>query len=236
MLVVDEDITVSKMLRFYFGSLGYEVLAADHRSDALSICRTRLFNVILVAAQMRGAHDFLDILRSSDRTKYIPVIYLIPENTQNVEHSRPGSCPDDYVAKPFAVEDLRQRVETARRRRSQKGLTHPVTGLPTGSLVQERLSQLDGAGKTWGALWFRLGGEASIDVNQVVLCLADIVWETIAALSAPGDFIGQLPAPGNDIVVVTSPDVAPQIHQTVMRKFHREVWGEIELYCERWYL
>jgi CheY-like chemotaxis protein len=235
MLVVEEDADISKMLRLYFDAQGYEVLVTNRCDEASRICRARFFNVVLLAAQMPGVNDFLDGLRGGVRTRYISVIHLIPEDKQSVEQPRSG-FPDDYLEKPFAIEDLKRHVETASRRRSQKGLTHPVTNLPTGSLIQERLSQIEGTEEAWVVLWFRLGGETNTDINEVMLCLADIIWETVGALSAPGDFIGQLPAPGNDFVVITSPDVAPQIHQMVMRKFHGEMWGEIELFCERWYL
>jgi CheY-like chemotaxis protein len=235
MLVVEEDADIAKMLRLYFDSQGYEVLATNRWDEALRICYTRIVNVVLLAAQMLGANDFLDSLRSSVRAKYIAVICLVPEGKRNVGHLRLGS-PDDYIAKPFDVVELSRRVETASRRWSQEGLAHPVTGLPTGSLIQERLGQIESSGEAWVVLWFRLGGETDTDINEVLLYLADIIWETVGALSAPGDFIGQYLAPGNDFVVVTSPDVAPQIHQMVMRKFHGETWGEIELFCERWYL
>ncbi len=236
MLVVEDDADIAKMLRLYFDSMGYEVLVINRCDEALRICRARFFNVILLAVQMPGVNDFLDSLRSSTHTKHIPVIYLVPEDMKNVQHPRLGSFPDDYIAKPFAIEDLKQRVETASRRWSQKGLTHPVTGLPTGPLIKERLSQIEETGEAWVALWFRLGGETNVDIDEVMLCLADIIWETVGTLSTPGDFIGQFPTPGNEFVVITSPDVAPQIHQLVMRKFHGEMWGEIELFCERWYL
>jgi CheY-like chemotaxis protein len=234
-LVVEEDADIAKMLRLYFDSQGYEVLVTGSCDEALRICDTRIVNVALLAAQMLGANDFLDGLRGSVRTKYISVIGLVPEGNQTIGHPRLGS-PDDSIAKPFTIEDLTQRIETVSRYRSREGLTHPITGLPTGPLIQERLGYIEETGGAWVALWFRLGGEANTDINEVILCLADIIWETVGTLPAPGDFIGQLPAPGNEVVVITNPDVAPQIHQTVMRKFHGEMWGEIELFCERWYL
>jgi CheY-like chemotaxis protein len=238
MLVVEEDADIAKMLRLYFDSQGYEVLVTDRWDEALRICYTRIINVVLLATQMLGANDFLDGLRSSIRAKYIAVICLVPEGIKNVGHLRLG-FPDDYIAKPFDVDELSRRVETASRRWSREGLTHPMTGLPTGPLIEERFSQIEGSGEPWVLLWFRLGGEAHFDIDKVVLCLADIIWETVGTLSVPGDFIGQYPALSNDLMVVTSPDVAPQIHQTVMRKFRAEMWGGwegIELFCERWYL
>jgi CheY-like chemotaxis protein len=234
-LVVEEDADIAKMLRLYFDSQAYEVLVTDSCDEASRICDTRIVNVVLLAAQMLGANDFLDGLRGSVRTKYIAVICLVPEGKQAVGHLRLG-FPDDYIAKPFDVGELRQRVETANQRRSREGLIHPITGLPAGPLINERLSQIEGSEEAWVAIWFRLGGEANFNIGEVMLFLADIIWETVGTLSVPGDFIGQSPELGNEFVIITSPDMAPQIYQTVMRKFHGEMWGEIELFCERWYL
>ena len=47
-LVVEDDIDISKMLRIYFDSQGYEVLVANRGNDALDICRTKLPNVVVL--------------------------------------------------------------------------------------------------------------------------------------------------------------------------------------------
>jgi DNA-binding response OmpR family regulator len=49
---------------------------------------------------------------------------------------------DDYITKPFDVQELRLRVRNALKRVSQGSLTNPVSGLPEGPLVEERLSEV----------------------------------------------------------------------------------------------
>jgi CheY-like chemotaxis protein len=234
MLVVEEDADIAKMLRLYFDSQGYAVLATDRCDEALRIFRARFFNVVLLAAQMPGVNDFLGNLRSNVHTKYISVIYLIPADGQNVEHPRSG-FPDDYLTKPFAIEDLKQRVETASRRWSQKGLTHPVTGLPADPLIKERLTRIKEIGGVWVYLRFTLNDVA--DTNEVFY-LVDIMWETVEAYRVHGDFIGQLLGPLNEFVIITSPDVATRIQQAVMQKFYSGPWlGDIPgLSCQWFYL
>ena len=48
---------------------------------------------------------------------------------------------DDYITKPFDIQELRLRVRNVLQRSRQETLTNPVTGLPEGNLVDERLSQ-----------------------------------------------------------------------------------------------
>jgi GGDEF domain-containing protein len=47
---------------------------------------------------------------------------------------------DDYITKPFDVQEMRLRVRNVLKRSKQDSLTNPVTGLPEGALVEERLS------------------------------------------------------------------------------------------------
>lgn len=51
-LVVEDDIDISKMLRIYFDSQGYEVLVANRGSEALETCRRKLPNVVVLDIQL----------------------------------------------------------------------------------------------------------------------------------------------------------------------------------------
>jgi len=238
MLVVEEDADVAKMLCLYFDSQGYEVLVSNRCDEALRICRTKLLRVVLLAAQLSGVDDLLDSLRSGAHTQYISVICLLPEDRHSDEPPELGLA-DDYLPKLFDIEELKRRVETARPHWAQKGMTHPVTGLPADPLIEERLREIKEAGGAWVGLRFHLDGAYP---DKVVFYLADVMWETIGAYPVQGDFIGQLLGPLNEFVIITGPDVATQIHQVIMQKFHREReflgehWGTPELSCQWFYL
>ena len=74
-LVVEDDIDISKMLRIYFDSQGYEVLVATRGNDALDICRTKLPNVIVLDINLPDidGYEVCRILRSNTRTKHLLV-------------------------------------------------------------------------------------------------------------------------------------------------------------------
>jgi len=238
MLIVEEDVDISKLLRLYFDSQGYEVLVTNRCDEALRICRAKLLRVVLLAAQLSGVDEFLDSLRSNAHTQYVPVIYLLPEDRHSDEPPELGLV-DDYLPKPFDIEGLKRRVETVRPHWAQKGMTHPVTGLPADPLIEERLREIKETGGAWVGLRFHLGGAYP---DKVVFYLADVMWETIGAYPVQGDFIGQLLGPLNEFVIITGPDVATQIHQVIMQKFYREReflgkrWGTPELSCQWFYL
>ncbi|HNA90496.1 MAG TPA: hypothetical protein PK989_14375, partial [Anaerolineales bacterium] len=105
---------------------------------------------------------------------------------------------DDYITKPFDVQELRLRVRNALKRVSQGSLTNPVTGLPEGALVDEKLSEVlgkDGSSLLYVSLEnmdaFReaYGFVASDDVLRAVSLM---VVNTMREFSRPEDFLGHI--------------------------------------------
>jgi len=117
---------------------------------------------------------------------------------------------DDYITKPFDVQELRLRVRNALKRVSQGSLTNPVSGLPEGALVEERLSEVvhkSGLGLLHISInhleTFReaYGFVASDDVLRAISLM---IQNTLKETGSPEDFLGHLtPA---DFAVVISPE------------------------------
>jgi len=90
-------------------------------------------------------------LRKDRRTKDVPIIFLTDRRSRSDRLQGLELGADDYVTKPFDVQELRLRVRNALRRSVQGTLTNPVTNLPEGVLVDERLGEcLDST--EWGIL------------------------------------------------------------------------------------
>ena len=117
---------------------------------------------------------------------------------------------DDYITKPFDVQELRLRVRNALKRVSQGSLTNPVTGLPEGALVDEKLSEV--LGKEGTSLLFvslqnmatfreAYGFVASDDVLRAVSLM---IVNTMREFSRPEDFLGHLSATEFVLIVLPS--------------------------------
>ena len=66
-------------------------------------------------------------------------------NTGGMEHTLLVGLElgaDDYITKPFDIEELKLRVQGAIRRSERESLTDPRSGLPAGRLIEEQLKQL----------------------------------------------------------------------------------------------
>jgi DNA-binding response OmpR family regulator len=228
-LVVEDDVDISKMLRIYFDSQGYEVLVANRGNEALDICRTKLPNVVVLDIQLPDidGYEVCRSLRSNTRTSYVPIIFLTQKDERSDKIAGLELGADDYITKPFDIEELKLRVEGAIRRSLREALTHPVTNLPAGKLIEEQLKKVKESSEAWELLYFGIKNvnafkekAGPIQVNEVLVFLADIMRETVEAHGTLNDFIGQ--ASDHDFIILTAPEVAPIICHTVTERFNTE--------------
>lgn len=228
-LVVEDDVDISKMLRIYFDSQGYEVLVAGRGEEALEICRRKLPNVVVLDIQLPDidGYQVCRSLRSNTRTSYVPIIFLTQKDERSDKIAGLELGADDYITKPFDIEELKLRVEGSIRRSLHTALTHPVTNLQAGKLIEEELKRRKDATDPWCLLYFGIQNVNAfkeavgpIHVNEVLIFLADIMRETVEAEGTLDDFIGQ--ASDNDFIIVTMPDKASKICKQVTQRFNNE--------------
>ena len=228
-LVVEDDPDISNMLHIYFTSQGYDVAVAGRGEDALEICRQRLPNVIVLDIMLpdMDGYDICRRLRNSLRTSHIPIIFLTQKDERSDKIRGLELGADDYVTKPFDVEELNLRVGNAMARSEYESLTSPTTGLPGGQLIEQRLRQLvprDG----WGIVYVgvkRLGqfGEAYgfVASEEVLRFTAMILIQTVDRLGTLDDFIGHVGS--DEFIVVTEKERAPRLAQKVKERFDANV-------------
>ena len=228
-LVVEDDIDISKMLRIYFDSQGYEVLVANRGEEALEICRKKLPNVVVLDIQLPDidGYQVCRSLRGNTRTSYVPIIFLTQKDERSDKIAGLELGADDYITKPFDIEELKLRVEGSIRRSKHTALTHPVTNLQAGKLIEEELKRVKDSTNPWRLLYLGIKHVDAfketvgpIHVNEVLIFLADIMREVVEAHGTMNDFIGQ--ASDNDFIIITSPEAAPAICKEVTRRFDNE--------------
>lgn len=117
-LVVEDDVDISKMLRIYFDSQGYEVLVANRGNEALDICRAKLPNVVVLDINLpdTDGYEVCRSLRSNTRTSYVPIIFLTQKDERADKIAGLELGADDYITKPFSLRELEARIKSVLRR------------------------------------------------------------------------------------------------------------------------
>jgi DNA-binding response OmpR family regulator len=142
-LIVEDDLDIADMLNAYFRVQGYEVLTVNWGEDGVRACQTNSPDLVILDIRLPDIDGFevARRLRSNRKTKMIPIIFLTEKRERGDRLRGLELQADDYITKPFDIQELRLRVRNALHRSKQETLTHPVTGLPEGNLVDEALAQ-----------------------------------------------------------------------------------------------
>ena len=224
-LVVEDDFDISNMLRIYFQSQGYEVSVAPRGSDALEMTRQQLPNIIVLDIMLPDldGYDVCRHLRSNLRTKHIPIIFLAQKDERSDKIHGLELGADDYITKPFDVEELKLRVKNAMARAAYESLTNPTTGLPSSKLIEEQLRELMRR-DNWGVLYIgieRLEPFSEVygfvAADEVLRYTAMVLGETVDGLGTPNDFIGHVG--GDDFLIITRANLVKPLTEDLQRRF-----------------
>jgi DNA-binding response OmpR family regulator len=141
LLIVEDDIDIAGMLNDYFSNQGYAVSTVNWGEDALPACQSSLPDLIILDIRLPDIDGFevARRLRSNRKTRQLPIIFLTEKRDRKDRMTGLALNVEDYITKPFDMYELRLRVRNTLKRSRQSSLTHPVTGLPVGELVDERL-------------------------------------------------------------------------------------------------
>lgn len=117
LLIVDDEITFAQLLAVYFQSKGYTTLLANDGPAGLRLAAERRPDLIILDVMMPGM-DGWEVCRRLREAFDMPVILLTAKGSQeDVIHGFSVGA-DDYVKKPFDLQELEMRVEAILRRRA----------------------------------------------------------------------------------------------------------------------
>ena len=118
LLVVDDETDITRVLQTFLGTQGYSVRAADDGATALKVIREWPPDLIITDLSMPNIGG-IALCREVRKTSAVPIIVLSvrEEETTKVEALNAGA--DDYVTKPFGMDELLARVRASLRRATQ---------------------------------------------------------------------------------------------------------------------
>ena len=229
LLIVEDDLDIADMLNAYFRVQGYEVFTVNWGEDGIRACQASLPDLIILDIRLPDIDGFevASRLRGNRRTAAIPIIFLTEKRERSDRLQGLELGVDDYITKPFDVQELRLRVRNVLRRVKQDALTNPVTSLPDGTLVDERLNECLQT-LSWTMLIISLenldafreayGFVASDDVLRAVnLMIQNALHETGSA----EDFLGHLGP--TDFVLITVQERATSLQERISSRLEQSL-------------
>ncbi|MCJ7434277.1 MAG: response regulator [Anaerolineales bacterium] len=229
LLVVEDDIDIANMLKIYFSGMEFDVDVANRGRDALEKTKHVIPHLIVLDIMLPDidGYEVCRNLRTSTRTSHIPVIFLTQKDERSDKLQGLELGADDYITKPFDIEELKLRVQGAIRRSERESLTDPHSGLPAGRLIEEQLRRIIRE-QGWALLDVRVNNfESFKDVygfvasDDVLRFAAMLITEVVDETGTTSDFIGH--AGGDNFIIISTNDAAPRIRQRLKERFAGEV-------------
>jgi PleD family two-component response regulator len=229
LLIVEDDFDISNMLRIYFTGQDYDVDIAPRGSEALAKTRQQLPHLIVLDIMLPDidGYEVCQRLRTQPRTRHIPIIFLTQKDERSDKLQGLELGADDYITKPFDIEELKLRVQNAIARAERESLTDPRSGLPSGRLIEEELRRIirldnwalmDIRVKNFGPFKDEYGFVAGDDVLRFTAMTLNEIVDTVGTTD---DFIGHA---GEDcFIVITSEELTPNIYDEIKTRFAEEV-------------
>lgn len=144
-LIVDEQALAQSYLKFALDKLGYSsVQLTDRASLALQLCQQQQFDLVILSFNLQQGKDGFQLydeikhrrLQSSN-TGYI---FISAETDPSLVHSVIELQPDEFLAKPYSIGQLQQRIERVLRR---KQALRQVYNLLDAGQLDKALAQIE---------------------------------------------------------------------------------------------
>lgn len=211
-LVVEDDPIIQRVLQATLEMEGFSLALADSGEAAIQIALREVPHLILLDLMLPGMDGFEVVrqLRANVKTAHIPVLMLSARHDTADKVRAFDTSVDDYLTKPFNVEELLARIRM-QLRRVQENLLSPLTGLPGGVQVERAIEQKLREGVRWATLYLDLDHfKAYNDVygfvrgNDLIRLLAHVAADAVRQSGNVTDFLGHVG--GDDFVIITTPE------------------------------
>ena len=114
-LVVDDELEIVRVLRHSLSAQGYMVLVATSGEEAMEVVSQRRPDLLLLDLLLPGMSG-LEVCRMVRESSNVPIIVLSVKDSERDKVEALDLGADDYVAKPFGINEVLARIRVALRR------------------------------------------------------------------------------------------------------------------------
>jgi DNA-binding response OmpR family regulator len=141
-LLAEDDPNLGMLLKNYLSAKEYETILVTDGAQAVNIFRKEKFHLCLLDVMMPEVDGFTVAKEIRAIDPHIPVIFLTAKNLKQdvIEGFKSGA--DDYLTKPFSMEELVYRIEAILRRSSKRTTDTPADTYTIGKFTFDVAKQL----------------------------------------------------------------------------------------------
>lgn len=133
-LIVDDEPQIRKLLATGLEGYGHQVITAANGQEALAMIAQRQPDLVVLDISLGGEPDGLEVCRRVREWSQVPIIILSARGDEATKVLALDVGADDYLTKPFGMEELRARIQAVRRRTVVEPDAVPEPVIQTGDL------------------------------------------------------------------------------------------------------
>jgi DNA-binding response OmpR family regulator len=114
-LLIEDEVKLARFVELELCHEGYSVTKAFNGRDGYDLAATGDFDLVLLDIMLPELNG-MEVLRRLRRTSDVPVIMLTARDDTMDKVAGLDRGADDYITKPFAIEELLARIRTALRK------------------------------------------------------------------------------------------------------------------------
>ncbi|MDF2532099.1 MAG: two component transcriptional regulator, winged helix family [Clostridia bacterium] len=118
-LIVEDEIKIARFLELELGHEGYIVEQANDGKEGLNKALNNQYDLVVLDIMLPFVNG-IEVLRKIRQNSEVPVILLTAKDEVMDKVIGLDMGADDYITKPFAIEELLARIRTALKRKSQR--------------------------------------------------------------------------------------------------------------------
>ena len=227
-LVVEDERVIARLLKESLQVEGFQVVTVLNGEDAVQFALRETPHLIVLdlALPIMDGYEVAKCLRTHHKTMHIPLIALSSFGGLQDKVRAFEIGVDDYLTKPFELDELLARIRTQIRRVQQNYLS-PLIGLPGGLQVELAIKQKLNSPESWSILYLDLDNfKAFNDVygfltgNDIIRLVGRICQRVVRDFGNADDFVGHIG--GDDFVIVTTPDRAGLLCKQISSAYKEE--------------
>jgi PleD family two-component response regulator len=228
-LIVEDDLDIAEMLDAYFRMQGFGVTVVNWGEEGVSHCLNYQPDMAILDIRLPDIDGFevARRIRANRRTRDLPIIFLTEKRERADRLEGLSLKAEDYITKPFDIQELRLRVNNTLERNRRVTLNNTITGLPEGELVDERvLDNLASPDSTISVLSLKnlgrfrevYGFVASDDLLRAVSLMLQ---EALREFGAQDSFLGHLDL--TNFILISKQSAAGAIKDAIRKRLAQSI-------------
>lgn len=229
-LIADDNQEMSQLLEYILQEEGYTVEVAHDGDELVRKAQSHVPDLILIDVLMPYMDGFEAIrqLRNDTRLSHLPMILLTARSSIDDVVTGFATGADDYITKPFQIQELLARIRAQLSRASRRPVLNPLTGLPGNTLIEQEIKHRLRSDVPFALLYVDLNHfKAFNDTygfargDQVITLAAQLLTHLRAEMGQANIFVGHIG--GDDFIVVLNADQAVPFAAQLIEQFDQQV-------------